>query len=207
MVQEILRRVKALDGLQGPLGAEMWDSGDAVGCWAGERLAAVLFPTADSLERLHGLAEAKPTPPELLLMFNPQWSTTSSTLLSISDFGLGAGRDRKLALVSTFHSSYALRQQRVYGDDVRVLRAHPGAWQLHQVARDGQAELLGVQDSSWEYKDIEAELRSRGDSSINKPFWQRAQDELRFVNDSLKTPPGGGGGGGQEGGGGGNSAR
>jgi hypothetical protein len=47
--------------------------GDAVGAWAGDKLAAVLFPTADTIKQLRQLAERKPKAPELLLIFNPQW--------------------------------------------------------------------------------------------------------------------------------------
>lgn len=51
LVEGLLKQLKALDGLQGPLGAEIWDQGDAVAAWSGERLAAVVFPTADSMDR------------------------------------------------------------------------------------------------------------------------------------------------------------
>jgi hypothetical protein len=44
-----------------------------VGAWAGDKLAAVLFPTADTIKQLRQLAERKPNAPELLLIFNPQW--------------------------------------------------------------------------------------------------------------------------------------
>jgi hypothetical protein len=44
-----------------------------VGAWAGDKLAAVLFPTADTIKQLRQLAERKPKAPELLLIFNPQW--------------------------------------------------------------------------------------------------------------------------------------
>jgi hypothetical protein len=47
--------------------------GDAVGAWAGDNLAAVLFPTADTIKQLRQLAERQPKAPELLLIFNPQW--------------------------------------------------------------------------------------------------------------------------------------
>lgn len=38
-------------GVQGPLAAEIWDQGDAVACWSGEKMAAVVFPIADSVDR------------------------------------------------------------------------------------------------------------------------------------------------------------
>jgi hypothetical protein len=44
--------IMQFEGLQGPLGAEMWDQGDAVGAWSGAQLGAVLFPTADILDKV-----------------------------------------------------------------------------------------------------------------------------------------------------------
>ncbi len=69
LVEDVLRALKAHEGLQGRLGAEIWDQGDAVGCWSGENLACVLFPTAATLERLRALADKEP---RLLLIVNPQ---------------------------------------------------------------------------------------------------------------------------------------
>jgi hypothetical protein len=55
------------------LNVDIWDQGDAVGAWFGDNLAAVLFPTADTLKQLKQLAERQPQPPQLLLIVNPQW--------------------------------------------------------------------------------------------------------------------------------------
>jgi hypothetical protein len=44
-----------------------------VGAWFGEKLAAVLFPTGDTQQQLRKLAERSPSPPELMLIVNPQW--------------------------------------------------------------------------------------------------------------------------------------
>ena len=52
LVESILRVIKTADGLQGPLSADIWDQGDAVGAWSGKSLAAVLFPTADSMDQV-----------------------------------------------------------------------------------------------------------------------------------------------------------
>lgn len=53
--------------------------GDAVGAWFGDKLAAVLFPTADTQKQLKQLAERSPNTPELLLIANPQWELQVST--------------------------------------------------------------------------------------------------------------------------------
>ena len=40
------------DGLNGPLKPEIWDDGDAVAAWTGNNLAAVLFPSAATMDRV-----------------------------------------------------------------------------------------------------------------------------------------------------------
>lgn len=45
LVEKILRSLKVREGLNGPLGAEIWDQGDAVGAWKGAAMSCVLFPT------------------------------------------------------------------------------------------------------------------------------------------------------------------
>eukprot|EP00878_Enallax_costatus_P013384 GHUV01013995.1.p1 GENE.GHUV01013995.1~~GHUV01013995.1.p1 ORF type:complete len:172 (+),score=39.93 GHUV01013995.1:1063-1578(+) len=70
LVESVLKQLKAKAGLQGPLGVEIWDQGDAVGAWTGDKLAAVLFPTADTIKKLQQLVDKQQ---ELLLIVNPQW--------------------------------------------------------------------------------------------------------------------------------------
>lgn len=72
-MEAILKQLKSREGLQGPLDVAIWDQGDAVGAWFGDKLAAVLFPTADTLDKLRQLVDRKPQPPELVLIVNPQW--------------------------------------------------------------------------------------------------------------------------------------
>jgi hypothetical protein len=56
----------------------------------------------------------------LLLLLLPQ----------VSDFGLGQTRQRREALAASFVDSYYQKALRVYGDEVRVLRAYPGQFQV-----------------------------------------------------------------------------
>ncbi len=58
MVEELLRGLKQLPGLDGPLSARVIDDGDAVAAWEGPRLAAVLFPTGETLGDVRRIAEA-----------------------------------------------------------------------------------------------------------------------------------------------------
>lgn len=48
----------------------------------------------------------------------------------MSDFGFGSRKEAALQLVESFVPTYWLKQMRVSGDDLRVLRAHPGTWQV-----------------------------------------------------------------------------
>ena len=48
----------------------------------------------------------------------------------VSDFGFGTRRAESEALVASLQPSYTFQQLRIQGDYVRVLRAHPGKWQV-----------------------------------------------------------------------------
>lgn len=52
MVESLLRDLKKAPELQGPLAGEILDQGDAVSAWTGANLAAVLFPTAETLRQV-----------------------------------------------------------------------------------------------------------------------------------------------------------
>ena len=73
--------------MQGRMGAEWLDETDCVGSWQNERLAAVLFPTADTLTKVRQLARVK-GPHRLMLLINPQWQTDGQV---VSDFGCVLG--------------------------------------------------------------------------------------------------------------------
>ena len=63
--------------------AEWMDESDCVGAWQNERLAAVLFPTADTLPQVRHMARVK-GPHRLMLVINPQWQMDGQI---VSDFG------------------------------------------------------------------------------------------------------------------------
>ncbi len=52
MVESILQGLKSTPELQGPLQASIWDQGDAVGAWLGDKLVAVVFPTPETLPQV-----------------------------------------------------------------------------------------------------------------------------------------------------------
>lgn len=76
LVEGLLRRLKLLEGLQGPLDGQTWDQGDACAAYVGANLAAVVFPTAAVMDKLRALAEGG-SAPKLLLIINPQWRLTT----------------------------------------------------------------------------------------------------------------------------------
>lgn len=186
LVESILKTVKKVEGLQGPLAAEIWDQGDAVAAWTSPRMAAVLFPTAATMNRLKALVK-KDGGPELLIVINPQWET-KGLMFGQSDFGFGPWRRESEELVASLQPSYQLKQLRVYGDEVRVLRAHPGQWQVHLLDRKGASEVLAVQDERPTYQQVEALLKARPDSRMNMALMDRLRDEFQFNQDSLKGP-------------------
>lgn len=48
----------------------------------------------------------------------------------VSEFGFGARKEAAMAVVDSFEPTYFFKQQRVSGDDLRLLRAYPGKWQV-----------------------------------------------------------------------------
>ena len=52
MVESIIRGLKGVSDLQGPLQASIWDQGDAVGAWIGDKIVAVVFPTPETLPQV-----------------------------------------------------------------------------------------------------------------------------------------------------------
>ncbi|KAL6756169.1 hypothetical protein V8C86DRAFT_2654345 [Haematococcus lacustris] len=187
LVEQMLRTLKQVEGLQGALVPELWDDGDAVACYRSANFAAVIFPTASTLDKLRQLAEG-PTAPKLLIIINPQWESQGNL---VSDFGIGPWRAQREAFVATFSTTYWLRQQRVYGDIVRVLHAHPGQWQVHRSSPTSNAnECISTQAALPTYAEIEALLRARPDSSINKSVMQRLQEEWEFNRKSMDQQQG-----------------
>eukprot|EP00775_Hariotina_reticulata_P010382 gene10382-10540_t len=183
LVEAILRQLKTRQGLQGPLNVDIWDQGDAVGAWFGDNLAAVLFPTADTLKQLKQLAERQP---QLLLIVNPQWELEGNL---VSDFGFGQRKADALQLVSSFQPTYWLKQIRVDGDELRVLRGHPGKWQVHVVKRDGSDMLLAAFDDKPSYNQLQEALKTWDGAAANKSLIDRIRDEMQFIQDTAQQQP------------------
>ncbi len=70
---------------QGRLEARWLDESDCVGAWQSESVAAVVLPTAYTLDALRAI-DADRGGQRLMLVFNPQWQTDGQI---VSDFGCG----------------------------------------------------------------------------------------------------------------------
>eukprot|EP00884_Botryococcus_braunii_P015871 jgi/Botrbrau1/2968/Bobra.0026s0035.2 len=112
MLEKMLLKLKQEDQLQGSLKARILDEGDAVAAWQSPKLAAVLFPTADTLGQVQELVEARAD--GWVLMVNSQWQGGQA----ISDFGFGPWKRRKEEFVATFKEVFVLKQFRIFGDNV-----------------------------------------------------------------------------------------
>ncbi len=80
------------------------------------------------MQQLKALAK-KNGGPELLIVINPQWET-KGLMFGQSDFGFGPWRKESEELVASLKPSFQLKQLRIYGDYVRIIKEHPGGWQV-----------------------------------------------------------------------------
>jgi hypothetical protein len=210
MIESLLLRLKRAEGLEGRITAEWVDEGDCVGAWQSEKLAAVVFPTADSLTTVRRIDDAL-SGNRLMLVINPQWQPQGQI---VSDFGFGNARRAAERYVASLDEIYYLRRIRVLGDEVRVLRCYPSRWQVHYVRAAGDTELISVEHEKPNYQRILNILKGVRDSRASKSWFDRALDRnwyddiAAYKEGSPSSPPqgsededenggsGGGGGGG-----------
>lgn len=187
MVEELLKELKKLPGLEGRLSSRIIDDGDAVAAWEGDKLAAVLFPTGETLGEVRKIAEANKD--RLVLIINPQWNIKGNV---VSDLGIFPWqRKANEELVNSFTEAYILKQLRMNSDDVRLLSSYPAPWQVNLSRPDApsQNECVAQRVERPSYKELEAVLRGVEWSMSSKPLGERLQYEAAFINNSLKTPP------------------
>uniref|UniRef100_A0A6T7UQQ4 DUF1995 domain-containing protein n=2 Tax=Pyramimonas obovata TaxID=1411642 RepID=A0A6T7UQQ4_9CHLO len=179
MVEEILRNILGVMD-KGGCRTEILDQADAIGLWDGKGIAAVLFPTADTVDEIMDLAKKDRSRP--IITVNKQWTYGQV----ISDFGFGPWRERRESFINSFEPAYCLKSFRVLGENVRILRGYPGTWKVYAISEAGEAELVGDQDAQPTYKELEAMLRAREGSISNQSIFQRLSAEFKFNADSLK---------------------
>jgi hypothetical protein len=172
MIESLLLRIKRAEGLEGRITAEWVDEGDCVGAWQSEKLAAVVFPTADSLTEVRRIDDAL-SGNRLMVVVNPQWQPQGQV---VSDFGFGSTRRAAERYVASLDEVYYLRRIRVLGDEVRVLRCYPSRWQVHYVRAAGDTELISIEQEKPTYQRVLDLLKSVRDSRASKSWFDRALD-------------------------------
>jgi hypothetical protein len=171
LVEALLLRLKAAEGLAGRITAEWLDEADCVGAWQSERLAAVLFPSADALPAVRRIDDAL-SGERLTLLVNPQWQTEGQV---VSDFGFGSSRRAAERFVESLEEVYCLRRVQVLGDELRVLRCYPGQWQVHYVrTTSARASLVAVEEEKPSYARLLELLQAVRGSRASKSWLDRA---------------------------------
>ena len=177
MIESLLLILKNVDGLEGRITAEFLDEVDCIGAWQSEKLAAVVFPTADTIPSLQRIDDAL-SGKRLTMIINPQWQLNGQV---ISDFGFGKYRKQAEAFVNSLEYVYFLKRMRIMGDEVRILRCYPGFWQVYCMgdsARDSR--LLAVEKERPTYDQILKILRSDQRTRASKSWIDRFLDGKNF---------------------------
>ena len=165
MAEATLTLVKATKGLEGRLTPRWLDRTEPVGAWVGEKLAAVLLPTADTLRQVREIAgdvegdtnssssssslssssssssnNNNNASDRLVILFNPQWSPPGGNV--VSDFGYGAEAAAAELFVASFVPALSTSRLSLFGDDVRIHHCWGGLWQVHYVWPNGKGDLI-----------------------------------------------------------------
>lgn len=157
------------------------DDSDAVGGWESDEIAAVLFPTPETLNAVEALASVPDRP---LLLVNAQWQPGQV----VSDFGFGARKKSREDLVNTFEVVYFLKRSRILGEDVCLMRRYPGDWQVFVIDdAAGTNECVGVETDRPSYKRLQEILKSRKGSKAGQGWFDRLVGEFKFNQNSLKN--------------------
>lgn len=177
MVESLLLILKDVDGLQGRITAEFLDETDCVGAWQSEKLAAVLFPTAETIPSLQRIDNAL-SGERLNLIINPQWQLNGQV---VSDFGFGKQRALSERFINSLEYVYYLQRIRIMGDEVRVLRCYPGKWQVYWMGSSAKdSKLLAVEQHKPSYERLVEILKSDKNTRANKSWIDRFLDRRTF---------------------------
>ena len=163
----------------------------------------VLLPSADTVKKLRSL-DSQVGPDRDLILVNTQWKRKS-------DFGFfGAGDEVKYS--ERFWPSFFCSNLMVEGDQVRILRSHPGPWRVFLRFEDdgvvdwqqiGESAVLPSKPATWDsdpansrdggrlfdfgqptYKEIGNMITSR-DGFLPKTMAERASAAFTFIKDTL----------------------
>ncbi len=211
LVERLLAAVRrGAPRLGGRLESSILDDGDAVCLWQNPALAAVLFPTAETLAACVAAAEARDADAGLTLLINPQWNDGPGQL--VPDFGFW-GRAKKSAAAASFELAYSLSQMRVAGDDTRLQfsllsqsdesegGAAPGksttptpstpsggAWTVWYTADGSRNAAVPLARSAARptYREVEAVLVATPGTAAGLPPLERARREAAFIQRTMK---------------------
>lgn len=170
LITSVLQVIKQNKDLEGRITPEWIDEGDCVAAWQSERLAAVVFPTGEALQDIRRIDDAL-SGRRLMLVMNAQWQPRGQV---ISDFGVGAKRKKAEDFVASFEDTYHLSRVGVFGDDVRILRAYPGPWQVYFMSKDKKPKLLTCDVKQPTYERILDLLKAVPGSRASKTWFDRA---------------------------------
>ena len=123
-----------------------------------------------------------------LLMCNTAWNTEGANL--IDDLGFGPWRQANVDFIARFEETYSLKEYRIRGQTMRVLRAYPGPWQTFVLDGRGGVERISTLETKPVFADLERALSAMGSRSIANADWAtRLRSEIYFNVESAKPPP------------------
>jgi hypothetical protein len=189
MCEQLLRRLKVLPGLEGPLTPRIIDDADAVCAWEGDRLSLVLFPTAETLAEVRKAAERAEKAGALFLIVNPQWTADEGQI--ISDFGVFPWqRAAAKEFLSSFSDGYSAQNLRINGDYCQWLYTYPAGWQVSVITGPGSSEcILSGATRRPTYQEVEAMLRKLTWTMSSKSLAERIVAEAEFNRRSVQSQP------------------
>ena len=146
---------------------------DDVGKWEGDRIAAVIFPTADTVQLIRDLVE-KGSKERLVMCVNPQWSLSGNV---VSDFGIGAPSKRAEVFIKNFCDVFSIQTLTVLGDAITVMRVYPGGWQIHWTnpPDTGRSRMLSADYMQPSYARIQELLRAQQGSRTSMSWVDRVR--------------------------------
>eukprot|EP00210_Caulerpa_lentillifera_P002215 g2129.t1 len=175
-VERFLLGLKATEGLQCPLESKILDEGDAVALWSGQKIKALLFPTSETLLQSQEIGSKDV---ELYLLINPQWQEGQV----ISDFGFGRQKKQVEDFVNEFEFTYSLKQYRIQGRALKILRCYPDNWRVF-VSENSEDTCIAEETTKPTYQRLEEILKQSG--LIPGSLMERIQQEFDFNIKSLK---------------------
>ena len=188
MIESLLMQLKRSPGLEGRITAEFLDETDCVGLWQSERLAAVVFPTAETIPALMKVGDAL-SGERLTLYINPQWQLDGQIVSDLFFIGYEERR-RSERFARSLETTYCLEQRRVIGSEVRILRCYPGAWQVYTYVEGVRVDTTKDGASSITLRTPRAtssgEWRMLSASEQSRPTYERLVELLNAAEGGKK---------------------